>query len=135
LTTGDVGCVHHRWHGTHQYDIQVLATHASTWVHWYSLLLQWSVPTAIARSCGNGGTYTVRPTIATWPCWSKGMDHCSSEEYRCTHVDACLTRTWISYRLAPCHPWCTHPTSVVVKKNFFSFSVAVKNSFKVGPLV
>ena len=44
LTTRDVRCVHHGWHGTHLYDIQVLATHASTWVHRYSLLLQWSVP-------------------------------------------------------------------------------------------
>jgi len=44
LTTGDVRCVHHGWHGTHRYDIQVLATHASTWVHRYSSLLQWSVP-------------------------------------------------------------------------------------------
>jgi hypothetical protein len=43
LTTRDVRCVHHGWHGTHRYDIQVLATHASTWVHRYSLLLQWSV--------------------------------------------------------------------------------------------
>jgi len=43
LTTRDVRCVHHKWHGTHRYDIQVLATHASTWVHWYSSLLQWSV--------------------------------------------------------------------------------------------
>jgi hypothetical protein len=25
-----VRCVHHGWHGTHRYDIQVLATHAST---------------------------------------------------------------------------------------------------------
>jgi hypothetical protein len=33
LTTGDVRCVHHWWHVTHRYDIQVLATHASTWVH------------------------------------------------------------------------------------------------------
>ena len=32
LTTRDVRCVHHWWHGTHRYDIQVLATHASTWV-------------------------------------------------------------------------------------------------------
>jgi len=31
LTTRDVRCVHHRWHGTHRYDIQVLATHASRW--------------------------------------------------------------------------------------------------------
>jgi len=43
LTTRDVRCVHHWWHGTHRYDIQVLATRASTWVHWYSLLLQWSL--------------------------------------------------------------------------------------------
>ena len=34
-----------------------------------------------------------------------------------------------------CHPWCTHRTSLVVKKkNFFSFPVAVNNSIKVGPL-
>jgi hypothetical protein len=44
MTTRDVRCVHHGWHGTHRYDIQVLATHASTWVHRYSSLLQWSVP-------------------------------------------------------------------------------------------
>ena len=28
LTIRDVGCVHHGWHGTHRYDIQVVATHA-----------------------------------------------------------------------------------------------------------
>jgi len=28
LTTRDVRCVHHGWHGTHRYDIQVVATHA-----------------------------------------------------------------------------------------------------------
>jgi hypothetical protein len=33
FTTRNVQCVHHGWHGTHRYDIQVLATHASTWVH------------------------------------------------------------------------------------------------------
>jgi len=44
LTTLDIRCVHHWWHGTHRYDIQVLATHASTWMHRYSSLLQWSVP-------------------------------------------------------------------------------------------
>jgi len=27
LTTRDVRCVHQGWHGTHRYDIQVLATH------------------------------------------------------------------------------------------------------------
>jgi len=44
LTTRDVRRVHHGWHGTHRYDIQVLATHTSTWVHRYSSLLSWSVP-------------------------------------------------------------------------------------------
>ena len=28
VTTRDVRCVHHGWHGTHRYDIQVLTTHA-----------------------------------------------------------------------------------------------------------
>jgi hypothetical protein len=28
FTTRDVRCVHHGWHGTHRYDIQVVATHA-----------------------------------------------------------------------------------------------------------
>ena len=36
--------MHPWWHGTHPYDIQVLATHTSTWVHLYSSLLQRSVP-------------------------------------------------------------------------------------------
>jgi hypothetical protein len=44
LTTRVFRCVHRGWHGTHRYHIQVLATHASTWVHLYSSLLQWSVP-------------------------------------------------------------------------------------------
>ena len=29
LTTRDVRCVHHGWHGTHRYGIHVVATHAS----------------------------------------------------------------------------------------------------------
>ena len=43
-TTRDVRYVHHMWYSTHRYDIQVLATQASTWVHRYSSLLQWSMP-------------------------------------------------------------------------------------------
>jgi hypothetical protein len=46
LTTRSVQCVHHGYRidvchvGTHRYDIQVVATHASTWVYRYSSLLQ-----------------------------------------------------------------------------------------------
>ena len=43
LTTRYVWCVHLGWHETHLYAIQVLATHASTHVHRYSSLLQWSM--------------------------------------------------------------------------------------------
>jgi hypothetical protein len=40
-----------------------------------------------------------------------------------THVDACVAKTWTSYRRVPCHPWCTHRTSLVVKKEKKPFSV------------
>jgi hypothetical protein len=104
LTTRDVRCVRHGWHGTHRYDIQVLATHGSTWVHQYSSLLQCFVPKAwIFAAVKN--------------------------------TDTCVARTWMSYRSMPCHPWCTHRTSLVVKKTFFSVPVAVNVSIKVDPLV
>ena len=70
---------------------------------------------------------TIRPTIATWPRWP-----CTSEEYRCTHVEVytcvCVARTWISYRYVPCHPWCTHRTSLVVKKKLFRLSCGCEQS-------
>ena len=44
-----------------------------------------------------------------------------------THIDTI-------FKFLP-HPWCTHRISLVIKKNFFSFPVAVNNYFKVGPLV
>jgi hypothetical protein len=43
----------------------------------------------------------IPPNIATWPRWPKGTDRCINEEYRCIHVDACVARTWISYRCVP----------------------------------
>ena len=61
----------------------------------------------------------IRPTITTRPRWPKCKDHCSSEEYRCTHVDACVARTWISYRCVPCHQRCTRRPSLVVQKTLF----------------
>jgi hypothetical protein len=43
--------------------------------------------------------------------------------------------TFIDVRCVPCHSWCTHRTSLVVKESFFSFPVVVNNLVKVGPLV
>ena len=74
------------------------------------------LPTVFFFSWGICQRPGIRPTIAIWPRWPKGTDHCSSEEYRCTHDDVCVARTWISYRCVPCHPWCTHRISLVVKK-------------------
>jgi hypothetical protein len=73
-------------------------------------------PVSLWLPCNVLLVQSIRPTIATWPRWPKCTDHCTSEEYRCTHVDACVARTWISYRCVPCHPRCTHRTSLVVKK-------------------
>jgi hypothetical protein len=71
----------------------------------------------------------------TCPRWPKGTDHCNSEEYRCTNVDACVARTWISYRcVPPCHHWCTHRSFLVIKKKVFRFPMAVNSCIKVGPL-
>ena len=65
LTTRDVRCVHHVCHGTQRYDIQVLATHASTLVHRYSSLLQWSVAIGQRRLVGGSFAYFVRNARST----------------------------------------------------------------------
>jgi hypothetical protein len=58
LTTRDVWCVHHGWHGTYQNDIQVLATHASVWVHLICFTAAMIRAFSSARSHGSGGTNT-----------------------------------------------------------------------------
>jgi hypothetical protein len=48
-----------------------------------------------------------------------------------------MTRVWqdLEYRFElSCYPWCTHRTSLVIKK-LFSFPVGVNNSIKVGALI
>jgi hypothetical protein len=104
LATRDVRCVQHGWHGTHRYDIQVLATHASTWVHRYSSLLQLkariiaavkNIDVAMFIACGKNlnvvSMCAVSPVVHT------------------SNISSC-------------------------QKNFFCFPVAVNNSIKVGPL-
>ena len=65
LTTTDVRCVHHGWHNTHRYDIQVLATLTSTWVHRYSSLLQWSVRLGKRGPVGGSFAYFARNALCT----------------------------------------------------------------------
>ena len=67
----------------------------------------------------------------------KATDHCSSEEYRCTHVDVCVWQE-LEYRIDVC--LLTHGAHIehiqLSKKNaFLSIPVAVNNSVKVGRLV
>jgi len=57
--------VHHGWQGTHRYDNQVLATHASTWVHRYSLLLHWSVALGQRGLLGGSFAYFARSARCT----------------------------------------------------------------------
>jgi hypothetical protein len=69
LTTKDVRCVHHGWHGTLQHDIQVFATHASIWMHRYSSRLHWSVPVGqrgnVVLSVGGTFVYYARNACCT----------------------------------------------------------------------
>jgi hypothetical protein len=65
LTTSDVRCVHHGWHDTQRFDIQILATHASTWVHRYSSLLKWSVPLGQRGHVGGSFAYFARNARCT----------------------------------------------------------------------
>jgi hypothetical protein len=65
LTTRVIGCVYHAWHGTHRYDIQVLATYASTWVDRYSSLLQWSVALGQRGLVGGSFAYFARNARCT----------------------------------------------------------------------
>ena len=63
------------------------------------LLWRWDPLTLHPVIFWGGGIYQrpgIRPTIATWTRWPKVTDHCSCEEYRCTHADACVARTWIT---------------------------------------
>jgi hypothetical protein len=53
----------HGWLGTHRYDIQVLATHAPTWVHRYYSLLQWSVP--LVKNLNTVPVCAVSPVVNT----------------------------------------------------------------------
>ena len=100
-----------------------------------SRLVCWNITrVSLWLLCKVNFVQSTQSNIATWPRWPKATDHCSSEEYWCTNVDACVARTWISYRCVPCHQWCTQRTSIVVKKKN-QFPVAVNNSIKVGPLV
>jgi len=57
--------VHHWWHGTHRYEIQVLATYASTWVHGYSSQLQWSVALGQRSLVGRSFAYFARNARCT----------------------------------------------------------------------
>jgi hypothetical protein len=55
FTTGYIRCVHQGWHGTHRYDIQILATHASTRsaTTWF-LLAQTPSFSTLFTTCTNG---------------------------------------------------------------------------------
>jgi hypothetical protein len=57
----NVRCMHHGWHGTHRYDIQILATHAPT----YSSLLQLSVLLVMVLSVGESFAYFARNARCT----------------------------------------------------------------------
>ena len=65
---------------------------------------------------------SIRSTIATWPRRPKGKDHCSSEEYWYTHVDACVWQV-LEYHIDVCHITLVHTLNIssCQKKTFLVF--------------
>ena len=57
------------------------------------------------------------PTDKTIRAWYKQFTETGC---LCKQKAPMLTRVW--QERVPCHPWCTHRISLVVKKNFFQFS-------------
>ena len=128
LTTRYVRCVHHGWHGTHRYDIQVLATHASTWVYWCSSLLQWSVP--LGQRCHVAMVGRIHCTNCTSPTYS-----CDIPTHKTTSPPAQPFSHYIhSHRLAA-EMWTTMKNYLLGKKNFVSFLLSVKGFVNTCPTV
>jgi hypothetical protein len=76
-----------------------------------------------------------RPTFVTWPRWLKGTDYWNSEEYRYTHVDACVADNLNIVSMCAVSPL-VHTSNISSCQNtFFSLPKAVNSSIKVGPLV
>jgi len=71
--------------------------------------------------------------------WHRGTDHCSSDEYRCTHVDACVCGKNLNIVSMCAVSPVVHTSNICTcqtkKKKLFSFPVAVNSSITVGPLV
>jgi hypothetical protein len=74
------------WHGTHRYIIQVLATHASTWVHRYSSLL---------AMVGRTLTYVDACGAKTWITY-----RCVSCHPWCTHRKSLVVKKYFSFAVA-----------------------------------
>jgi hypothetical protein len=102
LTTKDVRCVQHGWHDTHRYDIQVLATHAST--------------------CCNDPCLKAKIIAAVNNIDAATLTRVCSKDLNIVSMCAVSPVAYTS-NISSC------------QKNFSSFSVAVNNSIKVGPLV
>jgi hypothetical protein len=121
--------MHHGWHGTHWYDIQVFATHtrASTWVHRYSSLLQWSVPLGQRGHVGGSFAYFARNahcTVTTDLCmWYSNTQNDFSPEWPFSH--------YIHSHCLGAEIWTTMKNSLLGKK-FLSCSFYLYRFHKYG---
>jgi len=132
LTTGNVRCVHDGWHDTHRYDIQVLATHASTWVHRYSSLLPLSVPLGqrghharMVLSVGGSFAYFARNALCTV---TTELNSCDIPTHKATSSPERPFSHYIhSHRLAA-EMWTTMKNNLLGKKFFELFLLPVQVS-------
>ena len=64
-TTREVRCVHHGWHGTYRYDIEVLATHVDFCLHRHPVLVHCLYHARMVLSVGGSFAYFGRNARCT----------------------------------------------------------------------
>ena len=121
LTTRDIRCVHHGWHGTHRYDIQVLATHASTWIFstgfeiYSDIKLHENSPVGTELLHADGRTYGHDEANIRFWLFCKGTKICTTHT-RCSVHAFSGSSCSVNFTDTACGSNCYSTTSNVTRK-------------------
>jgi hypothetical protein len=92
LTTRGVRCVHHRWHGAHQYDIQVLATYASACWHMCGQNLNVVLMCSVSPVVHTSNTSSCQKKLFQFFCGCEQFHVCNQGEHYETPCIIVLTK-------------------------------------------
>ena len=126
LTTRCVRCVHHEWHGTHRYDIQVLATH--TRFNLGASVFFTAAMTRVFRSAksrGNAGTNTFAYFARNARCTVTADLLCDIPTHKTTSSPERPLSHYIHSHRVVADMWTTMKNNLL-GKNFFEFLLSVQ---------